>query len=1160
MALNILMGRAEHDMRGDMLVDIQKQLQQNASLTIYYIVPNHVKFDSEVDVLQRFSVINGHSQVQRYSQSRLQVYSLTRLAWALMKNRPTKQPETVSTAGLFMMVTDILREKASQLPVFARLQAKSGFVTALVSQLIELRVSRVSPQDLLDIVAKSADNIFLRQTLNAKLRDLAIVAEAFEQQLGQQRITVQETLLHFVEELNDFELTNTMFYLDGFNGFTSAEQAVVNALIARYPVTIALLGDTSKLGKQQAGDVFFKPMTTAQQLISWASNNQQSVNTRSASSLRNLSSANEQVLSAWEKLGEYRSFQATDNNITALQAFAAETPIVEIQEVARRIRRALQQDPSLHLRDILILARDLGPYQPHISAVMAAFELPFFLDTDITMMNHPLVELILTLLSPQKFNYQNVLAILKTGLLRPTVDGKLVDSDEFFDIVGYLDNYLYAYRPYESTWHQFDRPFQLFQVTRDNDETEISQDQKINQRLEFLRRFVVKSFDQLDDGFKKATTFRQAATVLIEWLQKKHVVEALIKQRDNLMAQGDLVHAQQHDEVWQMFSQTLDDMVSFKGDDDFVLTDMVDILIAGFSGAKFSGIPNSLDQLTISEAGIVQSTSYRALFFIGGTRQNLPAQTKTTALINDAERTMVMPDLQSGDQPRYLQNTAQQQMAEENLLFYGSLMSATDHITLSYPILDSSGQIAEMSPFFKRLVDAFSVDVTTVSGQPASSSALIKHYIGTPQTTLSELVKILPVARQTSAFKAVKSLLETTVKSRLNRVFSAPNYQNKPVQLRPEFVAALFGDQLNVSISQLESYYHNPYAYFLQYGLRLKERTTNTLDVAQTGTLYHAIFEKVLAHLIQNNLSLRDLTSDDIKHLVSEQMAELVTLPVFEMLTEDGKMRATSEYLTRVSDILLLNLQAAARENTSRPLAVEQLFGFPKASLPALRLPKIHVRGKLDRLDLQDSAGEFGTIIDYKSNGKLFSWAQAYDGLQMQLLTYWDAAQQSASQLGFDKVGGAFFAKIVPDKTSLTRSMDIDALLAGKILPENFKYRGLFISDSAYVDALADIEPSEKSPHYPLARLKNGDLGKSGVDAVSAEEFETLLKRNRQNIVTAGQQILAGHFPLSPVEGGLTYSPYLDIMRFDRALGDRYREQTTGDKNRILELLKDEGE
>ena len=1159
MTLNILMGRAEHDMRGDMLVDIQKHLQKSASLTIYYIVPNHVKFDSEVDVLQRFSVINGHSQAQRYSQSRLQVYSLTRLAWALMKNTPTKQPETVSTAGLFMLVTDILREKASQLPVFARLQAKSGFVTALVAQLIELRVSRISPQDLLDIVAKSADNIFLRQTLNAKLRDLAIVAEAFEQKLGQQRITAQESLLHFVGELNDLELSNTMFYFDGFNGFTSAEQAVVNALIARYPVTIALLGDISKLGTQQAGDVFFKPMTTAQQLVAWASSNQQSVNTRSASTLRKLSSANYQVLSAWEKLGEYRSFQVTDDK-TAFKAFAAATPIVEIQEVARRIRRALQQDPSLHLRDILILARDLGPYQSHIPAVMAAFELPFFLDTDVTMMNHPLVELILTLLSPQKFNYQNVLAILKTGLLRPTIDGKSVASDEFFDIVGYLDNYLYAYRPYESTWRQFDRPFQLFQVTRDNDETEISQDQKINQRLEFLRRFVVKSFDQLDDGLKKATTFRQAATALIEWLQKNHVVDVLINQRDNLMAQGDLVHAQQHDEVWQMFSQTLDDMVSFKGDDDFVLTDMVDILVAGFSGAKFSGIPNSLDQLTISEAGIVQSTSYRELFFIGGTRQNLPAQTKTTALINDAERTMVMPDLQSGDQPRYLQNTAQQQMAEENLLFYGSLMSATDHITLSYPILDSSGQIAEMSPFFKRLVDTFSIEVITVSGQPVSSSALIKHYIGTPQTTLSELVKILPVARQTSAFKSLKSLLETTVKSRLTRVFSAPNYQNKPVQLRPEFVAALFGEQLNVSISQLESYYHNPYAYFLQYGLHLKERTTNTLDVAQTGTLYHAIFEKVLAHLIQNNLSLRDLTSDDIKHLVSEQMGQLMTSPVFEILTENGKMRATSEYLKRVSDILLLNLQAAARENTSRPLAVEQLFGFPKASLPALQLPKIHVRGKLDRLDLQDSAGEFGTIIDYKSNGKLFSWAQAYDGLQMQLLTYWDAAQQSASQLGFDKVGGAFFAKIVPDKTSLTSSTDIDALLEGRILPENFKYRGLFISDSAYVDALADIEASEKSPHYPLARLKNGDLGKSGVDAVSPGEFEALLKRNRQNIVTAGQQILAGHFPLSPVEGGLTYSPYLDIMRFDRALGDRYREQTTGDKNRILELLKDEDE
>jgi ATP-dependent helicase/nuclease subunit B len=36
----------------------------------------------------------------------------------------------------------------------------------------------------------------------------------------------------------------------------------------------------------------------------------------------------------------------------------------------------------------------------------------------------------------------------------------------------------------------------------------------------------------------------------------------------------------------------------------------------------------------------------------------------------------------------------------------------------------------------------------------------------------------------------------------------------------------------------------------------------------------------------------------------------------------------------------------------------------------------------------------------------------------------------------------------------------------------------------------------------------------------------------------------------------LTYSPYLDIIRFDRALGNAYKVQSPADKNTIIKLLK----
>ena len=254
------------------------------------------------------------------------------------------------------------------------------------------------------------------------------------------------------------------------------------------------------------------------------------------------------------------------------------------------------------------------------------------------------------------------------------------------------------------------------------------------------------------------------------------------------------------------------------------------------------------------------------------------------------------------------------------------------------------------------------------------------------------------------------------MQDRLERVLSAPNYQNNTTKLKPEFISALFGERLNVSISQLESYYSNPFAYFLQYGLKLQERATNELNVAQTGTLYHAVFENVLHELIVKNKSLRDITGDELRALVRQHMQSQLALPAFEILNDSGKMRATTNYLTRVCETLVLNLQAAARENTSKPEAVEQLFGFSKESLPPLSFARMQVRGKLDRFDKQDVNGEFGTIIDYKSNGKTFNWGQAYDGLQMQLLTYWDAAQQSAEKLGVAAIGGAFLPKYLQKK------------------------------------------------------------------------------------------------------------------------------------------------
>ena len=73
MAVTIYMAHAQADLRGALLADAQQKLAQDAATTVYYIVPNHVKFDSEVTVLQRLAQQNGYDpQSDLYAQSRLQ--------------------------------------------------------------------------------------------------------------------------------------------------------------------------------------------------------------------------------------------------------------------------------------------------------------------------------------------------------------------------------------------------------------------------------------------------------------------------------------------------------------------------------------------------------------------------------------------------------------------------------------------------------------------------------------------------------------------------------------------------------------------------------------------------------------------------------------------------------------------------------------------------------------------------------------------------------------------------------------------------------------------------------------------------------------------------------------------------------------------------------
>ena len=97
------------------------------------------------------------------------------------------------------------------------------------------------------------------------------------------------------------------------------------------------------------------------------------------------------------------------------------------------------------------------------------------------------------------------------------------------------------------------------------------------------------------------------------------------------------------------------------------------------------------------------------------------------------------------------------------------------------------------------------------------------------------------------------------------KIFNSLEYTNIPKRLDSELAEKLYGRDLYLSVSQLESFYLDPYSHFLRYGLKLKERTIQELTPAETGTFYHDALDSIFKTIVKRNLSINELSEEKVK-------------------------------------------------------------------------------------------------------------------------------------------------------------------------------------------------------------------------------------------------------------------------------------------------------
>ncbi|KMO66517.1 hypothetical protein PY99_01235, partial [Lacticaseibacillus rhamnosus] len=147
MGLQFILGDATTDHTQTMAAMIHEKLTADSQNRIFLLVPNHIKFEAEIDLLKRLRQLQqGNSET--YVQSRVQVLSFSRLAWFYLKNTPLYQQPRLDQASNTMLVAKILAERQADLTIYAGEAQHTGFVTQLAGQLSELMIGRITAEDL----------------------------------------------------------------------------------------------------------------------------------------------------------------------------------------------------------------------------------------------------------------------------------------------------------------------------------------------------------------------------------------------------------------------------------------------------------------------------------------------------------------------------------------------------------------------------------------------------------------------------------------------------------------------------------------------------------------------------------------------------------------------------------------------------------------------------------------------------------------------------------------------------------------------------------------------------------------------------------------------------------------------------------------------------
>ena len=1104
------------------------------------IVPDQFTMQTQKDLVMRSD---------RDGILNIDVLSFGRLSHRILEEVGTKEMPVLDDTGKSLVLQKIAADLKEQLPAMGSLLHKQGYIHEVKSAISEFMQYGISTQDMDKLIA-SAEK---RGALAMKLRDLKTLYRGFQDYIRDHFITTEETLDVLRRSLVKSKiLPDSVVVFDGFTGFTPIQNRLIQELMrvceeTIVTVTIGEEEDPYQMDGEQK--LFHLSKKTVADLVKLAAEAEvtrgEDVFVKGGPNRFTEAPA---LCYLEQNLFRYQYEPYTEKQCE-IRMFEALSPREEVHQTALYIRKLIREE-GLTYRDIAVVIGDLEGYASYVETEFGQLEIPCFLDRTRGIVLNPMIEYIKSALQLyiRDFSYDTVFHFLRSGM----ADISREEIDE-------LENYVIrtGARGYRTYSRLFTRRTEEMQQGSGQEDTE-----RAEETMERLNR-IRQQFADTVEILHMAPRAKAGEYVdhLYDFLEQNQVQQKLLNYQQQFEQEGDLAKAREYAQIYRLVMDLLDQIYELLGEEEISLQEFADILEAGFGEITVGTIPQNVDRIVVGDMERTRLKQVKVLFFLGVNDGNIPKNASKGGIISDMDREFL---IESGTE---MAPSPRQQMYIQRLYLYLNMTKPSERLYLSYAKVNSDGKgirpsylIDTVRKLFPQLAVEYPQNrsrLEQIEGRQEGARYLAEELREYADGTLRE--------EERQDFYLMYRAYEADPEGR-DRLTAAAFRRYKESGLSRIVARALYGRQLENSVSRLETYAACACRHFLQYGLSLQEREEFGFEVSDMGNVYHAVLENFAGKLAESGRTWWDFDENFATQAIKEAVEGYAATYGETVLYSSAR----NEYaITRMSRILtrtVLTLQQHLKQGSFQPDDYELSFRFAE-DLDSIHVDlseeeKMHLQGRIDRIDVSEDAEHvYVKVIDYKSGNKKFDLAALYYGLQLQLVVYMNAAMELESRKHPDKeiVPAALLYYHIDDPTIETPVELTQEQINEEILTK-LRMNGVVNSDPAVVERL-DRFLQDKSKVIPVEKKKDGSFSaRSGI--LSREELHVVSAYVDTKIRQIGREILDGKIAANPYEKGneeaCTYCAYKKVCGFDGSIpGYEKRQLEDLDKQTLMQRMQE---